>query len=92
MRKYACTRAELSCIIGNLFTELNPPCDNCGADHVTIHGVTVTGNAATLIITTAGFDFDGSPADAETIEHIRKGRNTARPRPYTARSFFNARV
>ena len=67
MRRYACTHAELSCIIGNLFVELNPPCENCGGDHVTIRGVTVTGNTALLIITTAGFEFEGSAADAAVI-------------------------
>ena len=32
LKRYACTRAELSCIIGNLFVELSPPCEHCGED------------------------------------------------------------
>ena len=31
LTEYACTRRELSCIIGNLFTEIEPPCERCGA-------------------------------------------------------------
>ena len=44
MREYACTRRELSCIIGNLFTELDPPCAACDsdADELTISGRTYT--------------------------------------------------
>lgn len=30
MTRYACTAAELSCIIGNIFAELSPPCEECG--------------------------------------------------------------
>lgn len=31
MTEYACPRRELSCIVGNLFVELEPPCDHCAA-------------------------------------------------------------
>ena len=57
LTRHACTAAELSCVIGNIFAELSPPCGDCGAERVTITGTTVTGNAATLTITEAGFDF-----------------------------------
>lgn len=43
MTRCACKGAELSCIIGNIFTELRPPCDMCGGEAVTIHGITPTG-------------------------------------------------
>lgn len=74
LNRYACTRAELSCIIGNLFIELSPPCERCGEDALTITGTTVTGNKGTLFVTAAGFDFEGCAEDAVTIDRIRKGR------------------
>lgn len=74
LTRYACTAAELSCVIGNIFAELSPPCDACGAERVTITGTTVTGNAATLTVTEAGFDFEGCADDTVMIEQMRKGR------------------
>lgn len=59
LTRYACTAAELSCVIGNIFAELSPPCAACGAEVLQITGTTVTGNAATLTVTEAGFDFLG---------------------------------
>ena len=44
MTRCACKGAELSCIIGNIFTELRPPCDMCGGEAVTIRGITPTGH------------------------------------------------
>ena len=32
LTRYACTVAELSCVIGNIFAELSPPCAACGAE------------------------------------------------------------
>lgn len=71
---YACTEAELSCVIGNLFTELHPPCAHCGENIIIICGTTVTGNAATLYITNGGFSFDGCQDDVSILERIRKER------------------
>ena len=49
MTEYACPRRELSCIVGNLFVELEPPCDHCAAgDSLTICGTTYAGTRATL--------------------------------------------
>lgn len=70
LKRYACTRAELSCIIGNLFIELSPPCERCGEDALTITGTTVTGNKGTLFVTAAGFDFEGCAEDAVTIDFL----------------------
>lgn len=69
MREYACTRRELSCIIGNLFTELDPPCAACDsdADELTISGRTYTGAQAVLTVTEWGFRFDGDPSEIEEI-------------------------
>lgn len=72
LTEYACTRRELSCIIGNLFTEIEPPCERCGdADALTISGTTYAGTRAVLTVTEYGFTFDGDPAE---IARIRKGR------------------
>ena len=62
----------MSCIIGNIFAELSPPCEECGGERVKITGTTVTGNAATLTITDAGFDFEGCAADTDAIAEMRK--------------------
>lgn len=69
--KFACTNSELSCIIGNLFTELTVPCGQCSTENVIISGITYTGEAATLTIVDNGFLFDGSP---DIINNIRQGR------------------
>lgn len=74
LTRYACTAAELSCVIGNIFAELSPPCAACGAEVLQITGTTVAGNAATLTVTEAGFDFDGCADDTAMIERMRKGR------------------
>ncbi len=66
--------AELSCIIGNIFTELRPPCDMCGGEAVTIHGITPTGHEATITLTAAGFDFEGCAEDTALLQRIRKAR------------------
>lgn len=74
MTRCACKGAELSCIIGNIFTELRPPCDMCGGEAVTIHGITPTGHEATITLTAAGFDFEGCAEDTALLQRIRKAR------------------
>ena len=72
LSEFACTRRELSCIIGNLFIEIEPPCERCGeADALTISGTTYTGKRAVLTVTKFGFTFDG---DASEVERIRERR------------------
>ena len=73
LTRYACTAAELSCVIGNIFAELSPPCAACGAEVLQITGTTVTGNAATLTVTEAGFDFDGC-ADGAYMQRPERER------------------
>ena len=71
MLKYACTAKELSCIIGNVFAELSPPCGQCNGENVVLCGTTPTGEAAKLVIVKDGFLFEGDP---ELIATIRKRR------------------
>lgn len=71
LRKYACTAAELSCIVGNLFVELAPPCDSCGRDVLTICGTTYTGGRGSLTVTPEGFIFEG---DLKDVEELRARR------------------
>jgi len=88
LRRFACTKAELSCIIGNLFTELDLSCENCGVDRVAIYGTTYSGNTGTLIITEVGFDFEGCAVDVTAIERIKKGRCiNAKAKQGTERAF-----
>lgn len=72
LTEYACTRRELSCLIGNLFTEIEPPCERCGAaDVLTISGTTYTGSRAVLTVTEYGFTWEGDPAEVEEIRERR---------------------
>lgn len=41
---------ELSCVVGNLFAELEPPCDALHPVGLTLHGRTLSGNMATLLV------------------------------------------
>jgi hypothetical protein len=81
LTEYACTRRELSCIIGNLFTEIEPPCERCGdADELTISGTTYTGNRAVLILTENGFLWDGDPLEVQRIRERRCAYAAGQPK------------
>lgn len=67
--KFACTKKELSCIIGNLFLEISPPCGSCDDGFITISGTAYTGERVELKITDWGFLYSGGAGD---IERIRK--------------------
>ena len=43
MTRFACTPAETSCLLSNLFTELRPVCGRCGGDAVVLCGLTYEG-------------------------------------------------
>ena len=64
----------MSCIIGNLFTELSPPCDVCGCNALVIHGMTITGHTATLTVTEAGFDLEAHKVVTELVKRLKEGR------------------
>lgn len=71
MLRYACSKSELSCIIGNLFTELTTPCGLCNEDEVIITGRTYEGEEVRLIILEDGFLFDG---EEDLISNITQRR------------------
>lgn len=41
---------ELSCVIGNLFAELEPPCSRLHSVGLTLYGRTASGRPATLLV------------------------------------------
>ena len=72
MLKFACPPQELSCIIGHIFIELEPPCAACeGKELLTLCGTTHAGQKAVLIVDKDGFYFDGNPEDINKIRESR---------------------
>lgn len=72
LTRYACTAAELSCVIGNIFAELSPPCAACGAEVLQITGTTVTGNAATLTVEQSYQSWRGHAEKGNSYHLIRR--------------------
>ena len=58
---------ELSCIIGNLFTELEPPCDVEHTAGLVLCGTTHSGNPGRLRIAGDCCTFYGQPDDLEVV-------------------------
>lgn len=68
MEKHACSMSELSCIIGSLFIELDPPCAACGVDELVICGTTHSKNKAMIVVLGGGvFYFVGEPEDLKVV-------------------------
>lgn len=59
------TPAELSCMVGNLFAELEPPCDVPFAPGLTLCGITPAGNRAVLLVHRDFCIFRGEAGDLE---------------------------
>lgn len=64
------TPAELSCMVGNLFAELEPPCDAPFAPGLTLCGITPAGNRAVLLVNRDFCIFRGEAGD---LEAARRG-------------------
>ncbi len=76
MYRVACPRHELSCLIGNLFSELVPLCEGeCSGlreDDLVISGVIMgTDKRATIKLTDYGCEYYG---DIEELERLRGKR------------------
>lgn len=64
--------AEISCIIGNLFAEVQPPCEGIGAGGgIVIHGTTHAGSEGWLTIKSDCCVFRGNP---EELQAVLEGR------------------
>lgn len=57
------SKNELSCLIGNLFDTIEPPCVAEHIGEIVITGTTRSGKKALLAITEDAFFFDGDPED-----------------------------
>ena len=66
---FSCKAEELSCIVGNLFAEIEPPCGIEKSDRLTICGTSHTGNACRLIVGTQYCLFCGMPEDLEAARN-----------------------
>lgn len=62
---------ELSCIVGNLFTALEPPCGFERGQNLTICGTTHSGSYGRLVISEKFCLFAGR---GEDLEAVRNGR------------------
>lgn len=71
--RFALPPPELSCLIGNLFTELRPPCGagQLDADGITLCGQTISGEAGELHIYRDHCTFAGR---LEDYQAARAGR------------------
>jgi len=71
VRKIACPTNDINCIVGTLFTEINPPCGNCHNNNLSISGITYKGEQQTIIVTDYGFEYTGNKEDIESIRKCR---------------------
>lgn len=56
-------KGEISCLIGNIFNTIEPPCNANHVGEIVITGTTHSGKEATLVITGDAFFFEGSSED-----------------------------
>ena len=59
---------ELSCFVGNLFAELEPPCDALQTVGLTLCGKTPAGDQAVLLVLKDYCVFQGEPEDLEAAK------------------------
>ncbi len=70
--KFAADEKETSCIIGNLFVEIEPPCKYCKLfDELKIFGTTYRGTKEILTVKDYGFDYSGDKSDIEFLREKR---------------------
>lgn len=66
---FACRPEELSCIVGNLFVSIEPPCDYERSANLTICGTTHSGSSGRLIIAGDRCLFYGPPDDLKAARN-----------------------
>lgn len=68
---FVCSVKELSCIIGNLFIELKPPCEANDDRCLIIQGITHSGKEGCLYIERDRYKFIGDKSDLEIVRNTR---------------------
>lgn len=72
VREFSVPPAQLSCLIGNLFDELDPPCSEPDdPEALTLYGRTSSGREAMLFIYKEHCLFVGDPADPDIARNGR---------------------
>ena len=66
---FACRPDEVSCLIGNLFAEIEPPCGYPPSAALTICGTTRSGNAGRLVISDDYCLFYGLRSDLDAVRN-----------------------
>lgn len=66
---FSCHPSELSCIVGNLFATIEPPCGYHRSDELTIYGTTPDGSPALLVIKGDRYLYCGPPDALETARN-----------------------
>lgn len=73
--RFAASKKEISCIIGNLFENIKCPCNLCDDNSLVITGETYGQRKATMLIKDSGvFDLVGDKGIEDEVAAIRKGR------------------
>lgn len=73
--KHAGTKQEISCLIGHIFQEIEPPCNYCktGQKEIVLKGTKTNGEEATIYIEDGEiFYFEG--VSEEEIQEIRQAK------------------
>lgn len=67
--EFSCPPGELSCIIGNLFVSLEPPCKYVRSTHLMLCGITHSGNNGRLIVLGDRCSFYGLASDLDAARN-----------------------
>ena len=67
--EFSCPPSELSCIIGNLFVSLEPPCKYVRSTHLMLCGITHSGNSGRLTVLGDRCAFYGLARDLEAARN-----------------------
>ena len=67
--EFSCPPSELSCIIGNLFVSLEPPCKYVRSTHLMLCGITHSGNSGRLTVLGDRCPFYGLASDLEAARN-----------------------